>query len=129
LGNLNPILLNNTSSGVSSFQLPNGPKDDSYKMQIYVEIIDDSDGLTQFRIQNNIIVQPNDQLINNLSNDLLNSTSSSLINNLKNGDLQSTTSFISSFTSMLDSSTSSNSPNSTNSTNNVVILIKLIFLN
>ena len=114
-------MLNKTSSSISSFQLPNGPQDDSYKIQIYVEIFDDSDGLTQFNIQNSLIVKPNDELINSLSNDLLNSTNSLLINNLKNGNLQSTTLFISSFTSMLDSSSLS-SDNSTNSTNNNVNL-------
>lgn len=121
LGNSNPIFLDQISFGVSRFQLPNGPQADAYKIQIYVQILDDSDGITEFRLPNSLIVKPNNNLVNNLSNDLLNSNNdqnSSLISNLKTGNIQTTTTFISSFVSMLDSSSISASANqSTNSSN------------
>lgn len=132
LGNSIPILLDKISSGVSTFQLPNGPQEDSYKIQIYVEVLDDSDGITEFVLSNTVIVEPNDEIFTNLSNDLLNlnDQSSSLLNNLKNDSVQSTTTFISCFVSMIDlSSTVILTNQSTNLSNSTITNIQVILYN
>ena len=62
-GNLNFISLNYNSNGQISLQLPQGPQSDSYKIYLSVNIIDDTNGVTNYYVKNNpIIVKPNDAL-------------------------------------------------------------------
>lgn len=119
MGNSNPIILDKNTNGISSFQLPSGPQEDSYKISLFVQIIDDSDGITEHLILTPVIVKQNDQLVNNLANNLLNSNTNdtNMKNNLINGDLLTTSSFITSFVSILDDQKALN--NSLNGTNSV----------
>lgn len=107
LGNTNPIGLDKNNNGNATFQLPNGPKEDFYKISLYVHIIDDSDGIFKYFLQEPVIVKTNDAMISNLANSFLSSDSSSLVGNLKSSDLQATSSFINSFASMLNSQSDS----------------------
>jgi hypothetical protein len=87
-GNLNPIALNYNSQGTLSIQLPQGPETDSYKIYLYVNVIDDSLGITVFNITNPIQVMPNQNLADNLLADFLsNDPSSPFLSNLQSGNL------------------------------------------
>lgn len=99
---MNPVLLEKTPNGTSTFQLPNGPIDDSYQISLFVNIIDDSDGVSKFSIQTQIIVKPNVALIDSLSTKLLSTNNTAYLNELKNASVQYTTTFITSFTLTLD---------------------------
>ena len=101
-GNLNPILLGENSNGTSKFQLPNGPIDDSYKISLFVYIIDNSNEFSKFSIPTQIIVQPNVALIDSLATKLLGANSNDYLNELKNASVQYTTTLITSLTSALD---------------------------
>jgi hypothetical protein len=60
---LNLISLNYNSNGKISLQLPQGPQSDSYKIYLSVNIIDDTNGVTNYYVKNNpIIVKPNEAL-------------------------------------------------------------------
>lgn len=59
---------------------------DSYKMRIYVQILDDKNGFSFYNIPTEIIVEPNIPLLNSLLNSVNNPTSNPLINQLYNGE-------------------------------------------
>jgi hypothetical protein len=102
-----------------AFQLPSGPQSNSYQISLYVIITDDSDGYAQFNLPTNAIVQPNNELVQNLANSLTGSNSGGLMQSLKTGSLQSTSNFVNSLVLMIDSA------NVANNTNNNVNQIKL----
>ena len=62
-----PISLDQNSNGNSAFQLPSGPESDSYQISLYVNVMDDSDGVTQYNVPMNAVVKPNNDLVNNLA--------------------------------------------------------------
>ncbi len=95
----------NTNGYSSNFQLPSGPESNSYEINLYVNINDDSDGVTQYDIPLVVIVKPDQDMINNFTSSLFGSSSESVANNLIKGDLMSTTAFINTFTLMLDTQT------------------------
>ncbi len=105
LGNSNPIYLGESLSGEATFQLPPGLESNSYNLSLYVSIIDESDGNTQYNIADQVRVEPNNASIKNLSLNILDG-SSWLISRLKNGSFQSVASFINSFAFMLNSQSS-----------------------
>lgn len=93
------------SNGISEFKLPNGPIDDSFKISLFVNIVDDSNAVYKYSILNPLIVQPNVALIDNLANKIL-LNNSDYLNELRNSSVQYTTSFITSFASILDNQNS-----------------------
>jgi hypothetical protein len=72
---------------------------------LYVNINDDSDGVTKYDIPLVVIVKPDQDMISNFTDSLFGSNSQSVVNSLINGNLKSTTAFINSFTLMLDAQT------------------------
>lgn len=106
--------------GISTFQLPHGPKDDDYKITIFVDIYDDSDGISRFIIEEPIIVEPNEEKINLLIENFLAPNNSHFLEAFKNASVQTTSTFVMSLTAMIN-----NQPvlNTTNGTNNVNKLI------
>jgi hypothetical protein len=111
-GITNPISIDQNSNGNSAFQLPSGPESDSYKISLYVNVMDDSDGVTQYNIPTNAVVKPNNDLVNSLASSFIDSNSDSANNNLiqtlTKGSVQSTATFVNSFALMLDSQTNTN---------------------
>lgn len=120
MGNANPISLGKNSLGVNVFQLPHGPKDDDYKITIFIDIYDDSDGITTFVIEELVIVEPNEDKINQLIENFLAPNNSDFLDAFKNASIQTTSTFILSLTAMIN-----NQPviNSTNGSNSVIIKI------
>jgi len=72
---------------------------------LYVNINDDSDGVTKYDIPLVVTVKPDQDMISNFTDSLFGSNSQSVVNSLINGNLKSTTAFINSFTLMLDAQT------------------------
>ena len=93
------------SNGTSEFKLPNGPIDDSFKISLFVNIVDDSNAVYKYSIQTPLTVQPNVALTDNLANKIL-SNNTDYLNGLKNSSVQYTTSFITSYASILDNQNS-----------------------
>ena len=87
-----------------STTLPQGPEYDSFNMSVYVEIVDDSGGVTTFTIPTPVTVQPvNDSVLSNLLNQIVLSDTNSIANkDLFSGDLRKTSSLMSSLASMLN---------------------------
>ena len=71
-----------------------------------MNINDDSAGTTRYDIPTFVIVQPNNVLVNSLSNSLLSNNNSDLIASITSGGVQAATSFISSLTSSLNTQSS-----------------------
>ncbi len=65
-GNEKPIALNYNSDGYLSIILPQGPDTDSFKLSLFVNIIDDTNGITVYNILKPVVVMPNDNLVENL---------------------------------------------------------------
>ena len=111
-----PISLDQNSNGNSAFQLPSGPESDSYQISLYVNVMDDSDGVTQYNVPTNAVVKPNNDLVNNLAGSLVDSNSGAASNNLiqtlTKGSVQSAATFVNSFAVMLDAQTNTNLSNS-----------------
>ena len=66
-GNPNPIALNYNEIGTVTLQLPQGPISDSYKIYLFVNIIDDTYGNTVYNLTYPVSVFPNDLLVVSLS--------------------------------------------------------------
>ena len=98
---MNPIYLSKSLNGESTFQLPSGPQNYSYEINLYVIITDDSDGSIQYNISTPVVVQTDQALISQMSNNILNNNV--FIQSLGSNSLQSTASFINSFTSVFNS--------------------------
>ena len=87
-GNQIPIALNYNSNGLLSIQLPEGPSSDSYRVYLFVNIVDDTYGTTVYNIPLPMTVFPN----NNLADSLAQSISSNdptcpLLVDLNSGNL------------------------------------------
>jgi hypothetical protein len=87
-GNSNPIALNYNQRGELSIQLPQGPQSDSFRLYLFVNIIDDSLGVAVYNISTPVQVMPNQNLTSSLINDVLaNNPSSPILRNLQSGNL------------------------------------------
>lgn len=108
--------------GSVTFQLPHGPEEDNYKIFVYVDVYDDSDGITRFDIPNQVVVEPNEDKINQLIENFLAPNNSEFIDTFKNASVQTTSTFILSLTAMIN-----NQPvtNYTNGSNFVRLKIKI----
>lgn len=85
---------------MANFQLPSGPIEDSFKISLFVNIIDDSSDTTTYYISSSVTVKKNDMFFNKLTDNLINSDTA--VNELKNQSVSSISSFIISFTTTLD---------------------------
>jgi hypothetical protein len=89
-GNQNPITLNFNSYGNLSVQLPQGPISDSYRVFLFVNIIDNQHGLTMFNIPTPVLVLPDDSFISNLTQAITNNdVTNSFVKSLYISDLYS----------------------------------------
>ena len=87
-GNENPIALNYNSNGDLYIQLPQGPDYDSYKLYLFVNIIDDTYGVTVYNIVKPVTVMPNVNLANNLAASIAsNDPDSSFLQNINSRNL------------------------------------------
>ena len=102
LGCPSPIAVSYDSQGRMAMQLPQGPPYDSYKVNLFVQIVDDGDGVTVFNITDPVYVHPNSELTNMMMDDILYNPVSSFLNILKTGTLQGVSQQLASFTSMLN---------------------------
>ncbi len=108
--NQNPIVINYNSVGIASIQLPQGPESDSYKIYLFVNIIDDSTGTTVYLISTPVVVTPNDQLTDDLTTMLATNDPSSQINlELNSGNLNLVAKNVIALTSVFNIQSRSNS--------------------
>lgn len=68
--------------------LPAGPSEDSYKIYLYIRIIDDSNGFTTFKINNPVQVFINKSTIETTIANLNGLTNCPFVNSLQTGNLQ-----------------------------------------
>jgi hypothetical protein len=109
LNNLNPLSIGFNSNGVFKFQLPQGPACDSYKLSLFVNIIDNENGVTIFNLPIAVKVLSNSNVLNDLvKNVLIKNTSSDFVNTIFNGNLQSSSQAISNLISTLNTQYESN---------------------
>ena len=59
--------MNYNSVGIGNLQLPQGPQSDSYFIYLSVNIIDDTNGVTNFVLSNPVVVLPNTNLLSDAS--------------------------------------------------------------
>ena len=122
--NSTPIAINFNNMGVLKSQLPQGLESNSFKLFLFVQIIDDSDAITIFDLKNPITVKPRPDYLANVSKQLLdNPENSSFLKMLKNADLQQSSRNIISISSML------NDQNSNTTSSQDAEKIKNIFTN
>lgn len=120
-GNENPIALNYNSNGDLNIQLPQGPAYDSYKLHLFVNIIDDSYGTTVYQIGQPISVMPNDNFVTNLASTIKsNDPNSQFLQDLNSGNVNLVAKNVLALTSVFNlesSSTAGAQANSTASSN------------
>ena len=108
-GLTNPIALHYNSIGLARVQLPAGPQDDSYKVYLFTRIIDDLGGVTEYKLNSSIIVNPNFDVANTCLNEMLDKKNTkTFVKQLFTGNLQQTTQNIISLASTLNQLNSSN---------------------
>jgi hypothetical protein len=117
-------------TGVLSTQnLPIGPSTDSYRLYLYVNIIDNDNGVTTYNISTPIQVQPDTSTITNLIQELSNPSSTGTISNiLASGNSQVATTVLLSVSSLLNSASSSSNASS-NDVINIIFYLCYLFLN
>ena len=96
--------------------MPTGASTNSYILSIFVQIIDDVEGITKYYLTETIKILPDNAKRNQLINDIMSDdTSTAFVQTLKASNIQDCAHNIISFTSMLDytSNTTNNSSNST----------------
>lgn len=120
--------LGSSLTGVLMTQLPNGAPADSNRLYIYVNIIDNDNGVTTFQIATPVQVDPDMGVLNSVIQQLSDPTNTGTINNvLASGNSQLATSVLLSVASLLNSVTYSSA--SSNLTANEVKMLekKLVF--
>ena len=117
--------MNYNSNGDLYIQLPQGPDYDSYKLYLFVNIIDDTYGVTVYNITQPVTVMPNDNLANNLAASIAsNDPNSPFLQDLNSGNLNLVAKNVIALTSVFNiqglstTSTASTTTTSTNATTN-----------
>ena len=101
-GNPSPYALTYNSKGTASFQLPQGPSP-GYKLDLFVQVVDDADGIYRFDIPTQVTVSPNNAYTATMMDDLLNSNpNSSIFQTVSAGNLESCGGVLTSFAAMLN---------------------------
>ena len=112
---------------LSTQNLPIGPSTDSYRLYLYVNIIDNDNGVTTYNISTPIQVQPDTSTITNLIQELSNPSSTGTISNiLASGNSQVATTVLLSVSSLLNSASSSSNTSSNDVINIIFYLISVI---
>ncbi|CAF0988120.1 unnamed protein product, partial [Brachionus calyciflorus] len=98
-----PIAINYNQNGTLITKLPQGLKENSYKLFVFVQVIDDSDGITIYEIPQIITVELMSGFLNDFSNQILNNPEqSNFLNDIKNGNLQDSSSSLISINSLIN---------------------------
>ena len=119
MGNLNPIALNYNSNGNLNIQLPQGPAYDSYKLYLFVNIIDDTYGVTVYNLTQPVIVMPNNNLTNSLAASIAtNDPNSTFLLDLNSGNLNIVAKNVIALTSDFNIQSLSQSSSSSNNSEN-----------
>jgi len=109
--------LNYNSDGVLPVQLPQGPDYDSYKIYLFVNVIDDSYGTTVYNLPDPVYVYPNREIADNLLNEILaDSPRSTIVTSLSSGNLKTVANFVTTLSTQLNIQSAMNATNDTNST-------------
>lgn len=120
LGQQTGLGLGTTLTGTMSNTLPNGSPSDSNRLYLYVNIIDNDNGVTTYYIPTPVEVDPDMGALNSIIQQLSNPTSTGAINNiLASGNSQAATSVLLSVASLL------NVASTTNTSQNSVLVIAL----
>ena len=110
-------------NGYERVLLPAGPQDDSYKVYIFVRIIDDLGGVTEYKISSPIIVEPNFYVASAYLDDMLNNKNTkTFIKQLFTGNLQQTSQNVISFATNLNQINTNFSNNKSDTVNLKLIL-------
>lgn len=89
--------------GYLSIQLPQGAIYDSFKLSLFVQIIDDSDGIIVYNIPGKIICELRDGFIAGVTEEILNNGGgSAFVKDLNSGNLQTVSKNIIAFTSIIN---------------------------
>ncbi len=119
-GLYNPLALSYNSDGILAAQLPQGAENDSYKVYIHVNIIDESYGFTTFYIKNPVQVLPNSNLTQTLfETALTKDPRNPAVVSLNTGNLKTVASFVTTLTAEINLRVS---PATLNATDNETIL-------
>ena len=117
--------MNYNSNGDLYIQLPQGPDYDAFKLYLFVNIIDDTYGVTVYNITQPVTVMPNDNLANNLAASIAsNDPNSPFLQDLNSGNLNLVAKNVIALSSVFNiqslstSSTSASITTSSNATNN-----------
>ena len=90
--------------------MPQGPESDSYKIYLFVNVIDDSSGTTTYPISTPVVVTPNDKLADDLATILATNDPSSQLNvALNSGNLNLVAKNVIALTTVFNIQSSSNS--------------------
>lgn len=107
--------------GMISVQLPQGPDYDSFKIYLFVNIIDDSGGITVYKLLNPVYVYPNEEATYRVVNEILeNNPRSLIVTNLNSGNLKTVTNFVSILSTQINMQNMIAAANSTNETNSTL---------
>ncbi len=120
MGCANPISLGINTIGEIIFQLPHGPPEHDYQLFLYVDVYDDSDGITQFSIETPVVVIPDENKLNELIENFLAPNNSEFLDTFRNASVQTTSTFILSLIAMINAQTAQS--NQTNGSNNVILI-------
>ena len=106
--NSNPIALSYNSNGVIQLQLPQGSESNSYKISLFVNIIDDTQGIAVYKLNDLVQVWPNYQYTSsNIYESITNNGQSSLVlTQLNSGNLDLVAKNAISMSSVLNSQSS-----------------------
>ena len=123
------------TNGYERVLLPAGPQDDSYKVYVFVRVIDDLGGVAEYKISSPIIVEPNFYAANAYLSDMLNNKNTkTFIKQLFTGNLQQTAQNVISFATNLNQIKINNPIDNADAVNlnktliYIQILIKISFL-
>ncbi|CAF1093640.1 unnamed protein product, partial [Brachionus calyciflorus] len=98
-----PIAIFFNSEGVLITQLPQGLKEDFYRLYIFIQIFDDLDAITVFEIPEPVIVEVDMKFFESIVNPILNDPISfDLLKEIRTGDLNVASKNIISMTSILN---------------------------
>lgn len=97
------MALSYNADGILAVQLPQGPESDSYKLYIYVNIIDESYGFTTYHVAKPVQVYPNTELVEKLlKTSLTNDPRNQAVVNLNTGNLKTVASFVTTLTTEIN---------------------------
>jgi hypothetical protein len=97
------LALSYNSDGILAVRLPQGPDYDSYRLYIYVNIIDESHGFTTYHITKPVQVYPNNALADNLlKTALTNDPRNPAVVSLNTGNIKTVANFVTTLTTQIN---------------------------